>query len=161
MFKNCDYQSPNWCKIWWKSFKKQDFPKVWMKCLEIARLQDFALNTQGLLGALSGPQTPCRIERSPLWKFLPTGLLKAVDFIVQKERLYIIALTQKRSYKVIWLLLYTSAVLIISRFSIIYAFCKKKLCILAWFFERCLHCVNLPFLLIKKKKNKILIASYI
>ena len=31
-----------------------------MKCLEIARLQDFAPapNTQGLLGALSGPQTP-------------------------------------------------------------------------------------------------------
>ena len=26
-----------------------------MKCLEIARLQDFAPNTQGLLGALSGP----------------------------------------------------------------------------------------------------------
>ena len=45
-----------------------------MKCLEIARLQDFAPNTQGLLGALSGPQTPCRIERTPLWKFLPTGL---------------------------------------------------------------------------------------
>ena len=50
------------------------FAKVWMKCLEIARLQDFAPNTQGLLGALSGPQTPCRIEWTPLWKFLPTGL---------------------------------------------------------------------------------------
>ena len=36
-----------------------------MKCLEIARLQDFAPNTQGLLGALSRPQTPCRIERTP------------------------------------------------------------------------------------------------
>ena len=45
-----------------------------MKCPEIARLQDFAPNTQGLLGALSGPQTSCRIERTPLWKFLPTGL---------------------------------------------------------------------------------------
>ena len=45
-----------------------------MKCLEIARLQEFAPNTQGLLGALSGPQTPCRIERTPLWKFLPTDL---------------------------------------------------------------------------------------
>ena len=22
LFKNCDYQSPNWCKIWWKSLKK-------------------------------------------------------------------------------------------------------------------------------------------
>ena len=39
-----------------------------MKCLEIARLQDFVPNNQGLLGALSGPQTPWRIERtwSPL-----------------------------------------------------------------------------------------------
>ena len=47
-----------------------------MKCREIARLQDFAPNTctQGLLGALSGPQIPCRIERTPLWKFLSTGL---------------------------------------------------------------------------------------
>ena len=57
-----------------KIFKKQGFPKVWMKCLEIARLQDFEPNTQGLLGALRGPQTPCRIERTPLWKFLRTGL---------------------------------------------------------------------------------------
>ena len=47
----------------------------WMKSLEIARLQDFAPNTQVLLGDLSGPQTPCRIERTPLWKFLSTGLL--------------------------------------------------------------------------------------
>ena len=46
-----------------KIFKKQDFPKVWMKCLKIARLQDFALNTPGLLGALSGPQTLCREVR--------------------------------------------------------------------------------------------------
>ena len=46
-----------------------------MKCLEIARLQDFASNTEGLLGALSGPQTPCRIERTPLWKYLPKGLV--------------------------------------------------------------------------------------
>ena len=30
-----------------------------MKCLKIARLQDFTLNTPGLLGALSGPQTLC------------------------------------------------------------------------------------------------------
>ena len=37
-----------------------------MKFLEIARLQDFAPNTKGLLGALSGLQTPCRIERTPL-----------------------------------------------------------------------------------------------
>ena len=49
-----------------------------MKCLEIAKLQDFAPNTQELLGALSGPQTPCRIERTPLWKFLPTGLIRLV-----------------------------------------------------------------------------------
>ena len=39
----------NCYKIWWKSFKisfeKQDFPKVWMKYLENARLQDFAPNT--------------------------------------------------------------------------------------------------------------------
>ena len=41
--------------------------RVW----KFARLQDFAPNTQGLLGALSGPQTP---ERTPLWKLLPTGL---------------------------------------------------------------------------------------
>ena len=46
-----------------KIFKKQDFPKVWMKWLKIARLQGFALNTQGLLGALSGPQTLCREVR--------------------------------------------------------------------------------------------------
>ena len=42
------------------SVEKHDFPKVWMKCLEIARFQDFAPNTPELLGALSGPQTPCR-----------------------------------------------------------------------------------------------------
>ena len=39
----------NCYKIWWKSFKisfkKQDFPRVWMKYLENARLQDFAPNT--------------------------------------------------------------------------------------------------------------------
>ena len=51
------------------SHGKQGFPRVWMKCLEIARLQDFAPNTQGLLGALSGAKTPCRIERTPLWNF--------------------------------------------------------------------------------------------
>ena len=43
--------------------KNQDFPKVWMKCLKIARLQDFAPNTPGLLGALSRPQTLCREVR--------------------------------------------------------------------------------------------------
>ena len=47
-----------------------------MKYLEIAWLQDFAPNTHGFLGALNGPQTPCRIERIPLWKFLPTGLTR-------------------------------------------------------------------------------------
>ena len=31
-----------------------------MKCLEIARLKDFAPNTPGLLGVAQGPQTPCR-----------------------------------------------------------------------------------------------------
>ena len=56
-----------------------------MKCLEIARFQDFAPNTPELLGALSGPQTPFpkstslrttryASRRTPLWKFLPTGL---------------------------------------------------------------------------------------
>ena len=40
-----------------------------MKCLEIARLQDFAPFTQGLLGAFSRAKTPCRIERTPLWNF--------------------------------------------------------------------------------------------
>ena len=40
-----------------------------MKCLEIARLQDFAPNTQGLLGALSGPQTPFRIDEPPSENF--------------------------------------------------------------------------------------------
>ena len=34
-----------------------------MKCLKIARLQDFAPNTPGLLGALSGLQTLCREVR--------------------------------------------------------------------------------------------------
>ena len=46
-----------------KIFKKQDFPKVWMKWLKIARLQDFAPNTPGLLGAFSCPQTLCREVR--------------------------------------------------------------------------------------------------
>ena len=36
-----------------------------MKCLEIARLQNFAPNTPGHLGALSGPQTLYRIDESP------------------------------------------------------------------------------------------------
>ena len=45
------------------SFEKQDFWKVWMKCLEIARLKDFAPNTPGLLGVAQGPQTPCREVR--------------------------------------------------------------------------------------------------
>mgnify|MGYP003690688589 CR=1 FL=1 len=31
-----------------------------MKCLEIARLKDFAPNTPGLLGVAQGPQTQCR-----------------------------------------------------------------------------------------------------
>ena len=35
-----------------------------MKCLEIARFQDFAPNTPELLGALSGPQTPRRKSTS-------------------------------------------------------------------------------------------------
>ena len=56
-----------------------------MKCLEIARFQDFAPNTPELLGALSGPQTPCRrsyaSRRTPLWKFLPTGLLYREIFV--------------------------------------------------------------------------------
>ena len=39
-------------------FEKQDFPKVWLKCLEIARLQDFALITTGIVGTLSGPRPP-------------------------------------------------------------------------------------------------------
>ena len=34
-----------------------------MKCLEIARLKDFAPNTPGLLGVAQGPQTPCREVR--------------------------------------------------------------------------------------------------
>ena len=54
------------------------------RILEIARLQDFAPNTQGLLGALSGPQTPCRIERTPHWKFLPTGLLIFYNIFFQR-----------------------------------------------------------------------------
>ena len=44
-------------------FWKQDFPKVWMKCLEIARMKDFAPNTPGLLGVAQGPQIPCREVR--------------------------------------------------------------------------------------------------
>ena len=40
-----------------------------MKCLEIARLQYFAPNTQGLLGALSGPQTPCLLNEPPSENF--------------------------------------------------------------------------------------------
>ena len=52
------------------SFEKQDFPKVSMKCLEIARLQDIAPNT---------PDQRCPLcRRTPLWKFLPTGLWNLV-----------------------------------------------------------------------------------
>ena len=40
-----------------------------MKCLEIARLQDFAPNTQGLLGALSGPQNPAVSNELPSENF--------------------------------------------------------------------------------------------
>ena len=60
-----------------------------MKCLEIARLQDFAPNTPGFLAALSGPRPPyarCAIRdasrRTPLWKFLPTGLSTIVIVIL-------------------------------------------------------------------------------
>ena len=71
-----------------------------MKCLEIARLQDFAPNTQGLLGALSGPQTPCRIERTPLWKFLPTGLNHMA--ITEWHTLYHTRLTKNVKIKWYW-----------------------------------------------------------
>ena len=37
-----------------------------MKCLEIARLQDFASNIQRLLGALRGLQTPAVSNEPPL-----------------------------------------------------------------------------------------------
>ena len=36
-----------------------------IRCLQIARVQDFAPNTPELLGALSGPQTPGRKSTSP------------------------------------------------------------------------------------------------
>ena len=59
-----------------------------IRCLQIARMQDFAPNTPELLGALSGPQTPpptvrapriarCATRfasRTPLHSFLPTGM---------------------------------------------------------------------------------------
>ena len=38
------YLGPKWKSLKF-SFEKRDFPKVWMKCLEIARLQDFAPNS--------------------------------------------------------------------------------------------------------------------
>ena len=44
-----------------------------MKCLEIARLQDFAPNSQGLLGALSGPQTPLPYRTNPPLKISAYG----------------------------------------------------------------------------------------
>ena len=76
------------------SVEKQDFWKVWMKCLEIARLQDFAPNTPGFLGALSGPRpftARCAIRdasrRTPLWKFLSTGLYRGVYTVY--DHLYI------------------------------------------------------------------------
>ena len=61
-----------------------------MKCLKIARLQDFAPNTPGLLGALSGPQTLCRevriaSRRTPLWKFLPTGLIDVNETVYVRQ----------------------------------------------------------------------------
>ena len=69
----------------------------WSVCMEIARLQDFAPNTQGLLGALSGPQTPCRIERTPFLKFLPTGLPFMKMGHLQKKY------SQKWNKKIDWL----------------------------------------------------------
>ena len=54
-----------------------------MKCLEIARLQDFGPNTLGLLaGGLERPPDPLprdarlvmRVDDPPPRKFLPTGL---------------------------------------------------------------------------------------
>ena len=57
-----------------------------IRCLQIARMQDFAPNTPGLLGALSGPRPPavtaprnarCATHfasRTPLHSFLPTGM---------------------------------------------------------------------------------------
>ena len=94
---NCDYWSPNWCKIWWKSLKKQTFPKVWMKCFEIARLQNFTPNTPGLLGALSS-QTPAVIalciarcatrddERPPSGN--PISCLRACIYTIILQGLY-------------------------------------------------------------------------
>ena len=46
------------------SFEKQDFPKVWMKCLEIARLQDIAPNTQYPL--LRGARLAMLVDDPPL-----------------------------------------------------------------------------------------------
>ena len=73
LFKLWLSKSYNWCKIWWKSKisnENQGFLKVWMKCLEIDRLQDLHQIPQGLWGPWAAPKPP-----TLLFKFLPTGLL--------------------------------------------------------------------------------------
>ena len=53
---------------------KMELFQTEIRCLQIARMQDFAPNTPELLGALSGPQTPGRNESNPPQSFLATGM---------------------------------------------------------------------------------------
>ena len=55
---------------------KMELFQTEIRCLQIAKMQDFAPNTPELLGALSGPQTPVRNESNPPpQSFLATGML--------------------------------------------------------------------------------------
>ena len=56
-----------------------------MKCLEIARLQDFAPNTQGPLGVLSGPKPPAVSNEPPPLKISAYGPVVLGYILAGKE----------------------------------------------------------------------------
>ena len=81
-------------KISKNQFWKKYFPKAWMECLEIARLQDFARYTPELLGALSAPRPPAArcatrhaSRRTPLWR--PGHILSQSNHISVASSVYI------------------------------------------------------------------------
>ena len=49
--------------------RKQGFPKVWVKCLEIPRLQDFAPNTKGFWEPWAAPKPPAVSNEPPSENF--------------------------------------------------------------------------------------------
>ena len=78
-----------------------------MKCLEIARLQDFAPNTQGLLGALCGPPPPLPYRTNPPLKIFAYGpglyLHLQNDYVIYASKIHqsigIIGQYRSTSYK--------------------------------------------------------------